>query len=1057
MQTTNKYVQRISFSRIFSPVEVPDLLEIQKRSYKTFLQIDQLPENRKNIGIQAAFKSIFPISDFKETAILDFVSYSLGDWVCKCGALQGIENSMPLCNRCGAVLSAESETGRDSVCAECHEKGTVVYKTCELCGDRVRLKMHNTPEECLDKGFDYSIPLKVKLRLALYGENKKGEKVIRDVKEQEIFFGEIPFMTDKGTFIINGTERVCVSQLQRSPGVYFMPGKSRGEYTAKIIPARGAWIELEEKLNLLQVRLDKKTKRINITTFLKAMGLADDAEIIKRFYTVVPAKVQNGIFYFQNCRFLKDNKLTAPVLDAKGNEVLPAGTKLMIKHIKDLEKLGVEYVPLDVELFEDLYAAADLDGILKLNEGIGTAQIKKLRKQDCEFKVFFPESEEEEFGSMLAYTLRKDKKRKDAESAEKAALHAEGETEDKVAKNQGDAFIEVFKKLRPGEPVTLEGSRKFFENMIFDPKRYDLSSVGRMKLNIKLGFKPEFNQDIFTLTLEDMVQIVRYFLKLKYDRTGSMRVDDIDHLANRRIRAVGELVENAFRIGLMRLEKIIRERITNSPDISVVLPRELLNTKPVFAALKEFFGTSQLSQFMDQTNALAETTHKRRISALGPGGLNRERAGFEVRDVHSSHYGRICPIETPEGPNIGLISSLTTYARVNDFGFIETPYRKVENGQVADYFRVQYAGDSKFAYRDIVPESEAKSEAARLQKAGKKMPMFSYHPFYLTAWEEEEYTIAQANTELDDKGRLVAKKVDARKAGGETLQVDPMEVNFMDISPKQIVSISAALIPFLENDDANRALMGSNMQRQAVPLINPEAAIVATGMEHRLIKDSGMVVVCRRSGVVMNADAERIIVKVDADNADENNFSEVQADLYELQKFRRSNQNTIINQRPLVKVGERVERGQILCDGPASDKGELAMGRNVLAAFVPWRGYNYEDAIILSERLVKTSAFNSIYIVEETIEARETKLGPEEITRDIPSVSETALKNLDESGIVRIGAKVKPGEILVGKVSPERARRSCPPRRSSCGPSSASRPRRSRTPPCTAPRAWRER
>ena len=1018
MQSTNKYIQRVSFSKISSPIEVPDLLEIQKKSYKTFLQIDQLPENRKNIGIQAAFKSIFPISDFKETAILDFVSYSLGEWMCKCGALQGIENSMPVCTNCGGILSAENETGRNSVCSECHEKGKVIYKTCELCGDRVRLKINNTPEECLDNGFDYSIPLKVKLRLALYGEDKKGDKAIRDVKEQEIFFGEIPFMTEKGTFIINGTERVVVSQLQRSPGVYFMPGKSRGEYTAKIIPARGAWIELEEKLNLLQVRLDKKTKRINITTFLKAMGLADDAEILKRFYTIIPAKVQNGIFYFQNSRFLKDNKLTAPVCDAKGNEVLPVGTKLMIKHIKDFEKLGIDYVPVDIELFEDIYSAMDLENVLKLNEGIGTAQIKKLRKLNCEFTVFFPESEEEEFGSMLAFTLRKDKKKKDVEITDKVAIKSESELEDKVSKNQGDAYIEVFKKLRPGEPVTLEGSRKFFENMIFDPRRYDLSSVGRMKLNIKLGFKKDFNQEVFTLTLEDMVQIVRYFLKLKYDRTGAMRVDDIDHLANRRIRAVGELVENGFRIGLMRLEKIIRERITNAPDITVMLPRELLNTKPVFAALKEFFGTSQLSQFMDQTNALAETTHKRRISALGPGGLNRDRAGFEVRDVHSSHYGRICPIETPEGPNIGLISSLTTYARVNDYWFIETPYRKVENGQVVNYFRVEYAGDSKFAFHDIVRENEAHAEIARLEKAGKKLPLIKYHPFYLSAWEEEEYTIAQANAELDEKSRLISKKIDARKAG-ETILVEPMEVNFMDISPKQIVSISAALIPFLENDDANRALMGSNMQRQAVPLINPEACIVGTGMEYRLIKDSGMVIVCRRSGVVMNADAERIIVRVDSDDADDLDFSEIRADLYELQKFRRSNQNTIINQKPLVRVGERVEKGQILCDGPASDKGELAMGRNILAAFVPWRGYNYEDAIILSERLVKNSAFNSIYIVEETIEARETKLGPEEITRDIPSVSEAAMKNLDESGIVRIGAKVKPGEILVGKVSPK--------------------------------------
>ena len=1018
MQSTNKYIQRVSFSKISSPIEVPDLLEIQKKSYKTFLQIDQLPENRKNIGIQAAFKSIFPISDFKETAILDFVSYSLGEWMCKCGALQGIENSMPLCTHCGAVLSADNETGKNSVCSECHEKGTVIYKTCNLCGDRVRLKINYTPEECLDKGFDYSIPLKVKLRLALYGEDKKGEKAIRDVKEQEIFFGEIPFMTEKGTFIINGTERVVVSQLQRSPGVYFMPGKSRGEYTAKIIPARGAWIELEEKLNLLQVRLDKKTKRINITTFLKAMGLADDAEILKRFYTIVPAKVQNGIFYFQNSRFLKDNKLTAPVCDAKGTEVLPTGTKLMIKHIKDFEKLGVEYVPVDIELFEDIYSAMDMENVLKLNESIGTAQIKKLRKLQCEFKVFFPENEEEEYGSMLAYTLRKDKKKKDVEISDKVAIKSESELEDKVSKNQGDAYIEVFKKLRPGEPVTLEGSRKFFENMIFDPRRYDLSSVGRMKLNIKLGFKKEFNQEVFTLTLDDMVQIVRYFLKLKYDRTGAMRVDDIDHLANRRIRAVGELVENGFRIGLMRLEKIIRERITNAPDITVMLPRELLNTKPVFAALKEFFGTSQLSQFMDQTNALAETTHKRRISALGPGGLNRDRAGFEVRDVHSSHYGRICPIETPEGPNIGLISSLTTYARVNEYGFIETPYRKVENGQVVNYFRIDYAGDAKYAYHDIVREDEVQAEIARLEKAGKKLPLVKYHPFYLSAWEEEEFTIAQANAELDDKNRLLTKKIDARKAG-ETILVDPLEVNFMDISPKQIVSISAALIPFLENDDANRALMGSNMQRQAVPLINPEACIVGTGMEYRLIKDSGMVIVCRRSGVVMNADAERIIVRVDSDDADDLDFSEIRADLYELQKYRRSNQNTIINQRPLVQVGERVEKGQILCDGPASNKGELAMGRNILAAFVPWRGYNYEDAIILSERLVKNSAFNSIYIVEETIEARETKLGPEEITRDIPSVSEAAMKNLDESGIVRIGAKVKPGEILVGKVSPK--------------------------------------
>ncbi|MCU0287108.1 MAG: DNA-directed RNA polymerase subunit beta, partial [Acidobacteria bacterium] len=1013
MRKKKKYIDRISFSKIESPIEMPNLLEIQKKSYRTFLQIDELPEKRKNIGIQAAFKSIFPISDFKETAILAFDSYSLGDWTCKCGALQGIENSKPFCANCGSLLSSDVPTGSDSVCPECVSKGTVKNKTCELCGDKVRIKIKYTPEECLDKGFDYSIPLKVTLRLALYGEDKKGKKIIRDVKEQEIFFGEIPYITDRGTFIINGTERVVVSQLQRSPGVYFLPGKSRGEYTAKIIPARGAWIELEEKLNLLQVRLDKKTKRINVTTFLKAMGLCDDLEILKKFYTLVPARVKNGIFYFKNSRFLKDSRLTAPIFDSDGKEVLPMGTKLMIKHIRDLEKVGIDFLPVDIEMFEDLYSATDIDGVVGINEVIGTTQIKKLRKMDREFTVFFPESDEEEFGSMIAYTLRKDKKRQDAEMTEKVVVQSE-EPEDRISKDQGDAFIEIFKKLRPGEPVTLEGSKKFFENMMKDTRRYDLSSVGRLKLNIKLGLKKDFNEEIYVLTIDDIVEILKYYLRLKYDRTGKMRVDDIDHLANRRIRAVGELVENAFRIGLMRLEKIIRERITNATDISVMLPRELLNTKPVFAAIKEFFGTSQLSQFMDQTNALAETTHKRRISALGPGGLNRERAGFEVRDVHSSHYGRICPIETPEGPNIGLISSLTTYARVNDYGFIETPYRKVENGQVVNYCEICYPGNSKFTYKSLVREDELFAEIERLKSEGGELPFFEYHPFYLTAWEEEGFMIAQANAKLDKDGHFVSKRVNSRK-GSETLLAEPKDIDYIDISPRQIVSVSASLIPFLAHDDANRALMGSNMQRQSVPLVSPEAPIVGTGMESKLVEDSGIVVLAKRAGTVMYADAERVIIKADSED-NTGDFSEIGADLYELKKFRRSNQNTLINQRPLVKPGDRIEEGQVLCDGPASDRGELALGRNILAGFMPWRGYNYEDAIVLSERLVKNSAFNSIYIVEESIEARETKLGKEEITADIPGVSESVLRHLDESGIVRIGAKVRPGDILVGKV-----------------------------------------
>jgi DNA-directed RNA polymerase subunit beta len=1010
-----KYIERITFSKIYSPIEVPDLLEIQKRSYRTFLQIDELPEKRRNIGIQAAFKSIFPISDFKETAILDFDSYSLGDWYCKCEALEGIENAKPYCTHCGTLLSSDTKTGPDSVCPECVTKGTVENKTCSQCGDKVRLKIKYTPEECLDKGFDYSIPLKVTLRLALYAEDKKGQKVIRDVKEQEIFFGEIPFITDRGTFIINGTERVVVSQLQRSPGVYFLPGKARGEYTAKIIPARGAWIELEEKLNMLQVRLDKKTKRINVTTFLKAMGLCDDLEILKKFYTIISAKIENGMFYFQTSRFLKDNRLTAPVYDKDGKEILPAGTKLMIKHIKDLERMDIQYLPVDIELFEDLYSASEIAGILKINEMISATQIRKLKKLNTEFLVFFPESIEEEFGPMMGYTLRKDKKKQDVEIADKVVVQSD-EAEDRVSKDQGDAFIEIFKKLRPGEPVTLEGSRKFFENMMCDSRRYDLSSVGRLKLNIKLGLKKDFNEDVYTLTIDDVIEILKYYLRLKFDRTGKMQVDDIDHLANRRIRAVGELVENAFRIGLMRLEKIIRERITNATDISVMLPRELLNTKPVFAAIKEFFGTSQLSQFMDQTNALAETTHKRRISALGPGGLNRERAGFEVRDVHSSHYGRICPIETPEGPNIGLISSLTTYARVNDYGFIETPYRKVEKGKVFNYCVILYPGDSKFKYGQLVREDFLLAEIKRLKAENKDIPIYEFYPFYLTAWEEEGFVIAQANAKLDENNMLASKRVNSRK-GSETLLSDPGDVEYIDISPKQIVSVSASLIPFLSHDDANRALMGSNMQRQSVPLVSPEAPIVGTGMEHKLVRDSGIVVTARRPGIVVNADAERIIVKADTDN--KGDFSEIGADLYELKKFRRSNQNTLVNQRPLVKPGDHVGTGQVLCDGPASEKGELALGRNILAAFLPWRGYNYEDAIVISERLVKNSAFNSIYIVEETVEARETKLGKEEITADIPGVSENILRNLDENGIVRIGAKVKPGDILVGKVSPK--------------------------------------
>ncbi len=1016
MQKKNQHLDRISFSKIETPIEIPNLLEVQTKSYMDFLQLNELPENRSNSGIHAAFKSVFPITDFKENAILDYDSYSLGDWSCKCGKFEGIENSQPHCSACGSVLNADVKVGLDSVCPECVSKDTVKYKTCSLCGDRVRLRINFTPEECMDRGFDYSIPLNVKLRLALFDEDDDGNKVIKDVKEQEIYFGDLPFITERGTFIINGTERAVVSQLQRSPGVYFLPGKSRGEFTAKIIPARGAWIEFEEKLNLLQVRLDKKTKRINVTTFLKAMGLWDDLDILKTFYSVLKSKVENGIFYFENSRLLKDGIVTADVKDADGNVLVKTGSKFMIQHYSELKKAGVEYVPVDIETLEDIYAADDIINVIGSNEPIGTPQIKKLRKLDTEFMAFFPYSSMEKYGSMIAYTLRKDKKKKDIDIADNVVVKSEAEADDKVSKNQGDAYIEIFKKLRPGEPVTLEGSKKFFENMMKDVRRYDLSSVGRLKLNIKLDRKNDYNKEVTVLTIEDMVDIIKYYLELKYDRSGKKRVDDIDHLSNRRIRAVGELVENAYRIGLMRLEKIIRERITNADDLSVMLPRDLLNTKPVFAAVKEFFGTSQLSQFMDQTNAISETTHKRRISALGPGGLNRERAGFEVRDVHQSHYGRICPIETPEGPNIGLISSLTTFSRVNEFGFIESPYRKVEEGKVVNYFKILYPGGTGFELNQVVREKDIEEAVAKLKKDQDK-PMFEYYPFYLTAWEEDGYTMAQANAKYDDGGNFLTKKVNARNHG-ETIQVEPEELDYIDIATQQVVSVSAALIPFLEHDDANRALMGSNMQRQAVPLVKPEPPIVGTGIEHRLVKDSGIAIVCKRSGIVMNADAERIIIKTQS-SSDDADFSEISADLYELKKFRRSNQNTLINQRPLVKVGDHVNAGDIIADGPASDKGELALGRNILAGFMPWRGYNFEDAIVLSQRLVKDSVYNSIYIVEESVEARDTKLGKEEITRDIPGVSENVLRNLDENGVVRIGAKVKPGDVLVGKVSPK--------------------------------------
>jgi len=1013
----NKYLERINFEKLHPPIDMPNLLEVQLDSYRKFLQLEKLPESRENIGIEAILNNVFPISDFKETAVLNYDSYQIGIWECKCGHLTGVEKSKPFCIKCGSILDEEVRVKNFSICSQCGAKNTIKFNICDRCGDRVKLKIERTPEECLDKGFDYTIPLRVKLRLAIYDVKDDKTKVIKDVKEQEIYFGEMPLITDWGSFIINGTERVVVSQLQRSPGVYFLPGKERGLYTVKVIPARGAWIEIEEKKNLLQIRLDKRTKRINITTFFKALGLYEDFDIIKSFYEVFKVKNEEGRFYIQTSEFLKGAVVTDDVYDNNGKKLLDSGTRLLLKNILQLKKLKVDYLPVDLNSLVDPYSAVTVKNVVDINEKLSPIKIKKLKMTETEFFLFFPENEYSEYGPLIANTLRKDKKKKDVEITEKVIIQSEEESDQRYLKNQGDAYIEIFKKLRPGEPVTLEGSKKFFSNMMKNEKRYDLSSVGRLKLNIKLGRKQDFQKNIHLLTLEDVVDIVKYYLRLKYDRTGKMKTDDIDHLANRRIRAVGELVEHAFRIGIARLERIIKERIINASDISTMLPRELINTKPVYAALKEFFGTSQLSQFMDQTNALSETTHKRRISSLGPGGVNRERAGFDVRDVHSTHYGRICPIETPEGPNIGLITSLTTYSRVNEYGFIETPFRKVKNGRIINCYKIKYSGDSGFKLNQVLEEKDLEAEIEKLRKQKKELPVFEYHPFYLTAWEEEGYVIAQANAPIDEKGKFVNKRIISRK-DNDTILARPGEIDYMDISPKQIVSVSASLIPFFEHDDANRALMGSNMQRQAVPLANPKTPIVGTGMEYQLVYDSGVVIKCKRAGTVKYVDASRIIIQVDHDK-DRDDFSEISADLYELKKYRRSNQNTMVNQRPLVKLGERVEAGQILCDGPATDQGELALGSNVLTAFLPWRGYNYEDAIVLSERLVKDSVFDSIYIVEESVEVRETKLGKEEVTRDIPGVSENALKNLDESGIVRIGAKVEPGDILIGKVTPK--------------------------------------
>ncbi|MBI4664778.1 MAG: DNA-directed RNA polymerase subunit beta [Nitrospinae bacterium] len=918
-------ISRRNFSRIPTIVEIPRLLEIQTRFYEKFLQKNVAPQRRASVGLQEVFTGVFPITDYNETATLEFKGYELGIWECKCGEYMDLGGPGVVCPTCKREVSYKE-----------------TYPT----------------EECLKRGLTYADPLKIKVQLILKSKDEEtGETQVREIKEQKIYLGEIPLMTDTGTFIINGTERVAVSQLHRSPGAFFTSEKGKGaqagltSYSARLIPYRGSWLDFEfDVKDILYARIDRRRK-FQATILLKALGY-DTQDILKFFYNSVQVhySAAKDEFTVDLSKDILPLGFKAP-LDIKdpktGEVVLKAGRKLNRKTLRHLETSGVKSLKLTEDevlgrfMAEDIVDEATGEIFIENNSEIKQDTLKTIRERRIDS---FP-------------VLVIDEQFRD--TAIRDTLHM-----DKVESTE-EALKEIYKRMRPGDPPTADTARALFENLFFNPKRYDLSEVGRLKLNTRLGLEFPLNKRL--LTKEDILHTLKVLFDL---RRGQGQVDDIDHLGNRRVRSVGESVENQFRIGLVRMEKTITERM-NMMDLAACMPHDLINSKPVTAAIKEFFGSSQLSQFMDQTNPLSSVTHKRRLSALGPGGLTRERAGFEVRDVHPSHYGRICPIETPEGPNIGLISSLSTYARVNDFGFIETPYRKVVDGKVT-------------------------AEVS-----------------YLSAMEEDKYTIAQANATLGKDGAFLDELISARR-GGDYVLVPPNAVDCMDVSPKQLVSVAASLIPFLENDDANRALMGSNMQRQAVPLLKTEAPYVGTGMELKVARDSGAVVSARNAGEVISVDSSRVVVRAETGDRHES-----KVDIYRLTKYSRSNQNTCINQVPIVSLGQKVKKGDVIADGQSTDRGELALGRNVLVAFMPWNGYNFEDAIIISEKIVKEDVYTSIHIEEFEVEARDTRQGKEEITRDIPNVSEDSLRNLDESGIIRIGAKVKTGDILVGKVTPK--------------------------------------
>ena len=993
----NVHRERVNFAKIKTVFPIPNLLDVQRESYKSFLQMDLLPDERADLGLQAVLASVFPISDFRKTASLEFVHYAIGDWECKCGGLKGLEHLRGKCQNCGNALFLNPYGIEDVSCQVCGARNSNEIVPCEDCGDPVQLKLKYNIEECKERGMTYSVPLKVTVRLVVWDKDPEtAVKAIRDIKEQEVYFGDIPLMTENGIFIINGTERVIVSQLHRSPGVFYESGQPRDYFLGKIIPYRGSWVEFEyDDRNLLYVRIDRKRKFL-ATTFLRALGLDSDEDILKTFYKVSTITVDRKKLYWQLDDSLVGKKIGKNINEpgSKARKVLvPAGREITNAAFTTLKKARVKRVEIGIEDVEGSLSSTDIvdpasgDILVEANQQVTGGIVNSLFEAKVKaLSIFFPDLDD--VGEALSNSLQRD-----------------------WVENTNDALIEIYRKQRPGDPPTIETAKALFHGMFFDSRKYDFSRVGRLKFNIKFDLDTSLNER--TLSPQDFFEVIGYLLKLRKN-IGS--VDDIDHLGNRRVRSVGELLENQFRIGLVRMERAIKEKMSVHQEMATAMPHDLINAKPVIASIREFFGSSQLSQFMDQTNPLSEITHKRRLSALGPGGLSRERAGFEVRDVHPTHYGRICPIETPEGPNIGLISSLSCYAHIDEFGFIETPFRKVTRGRIVDYVRIVNSGATKFKVGEVYKQSEVEAANKTVGRTAKGLAEYLPHAFYLTAWEGDKHVIAQANVEVDKNQKIVRDRVSARHQGNFSF-VSKEDVEYVDVSPKQLVSVAASLIPFLENDDANRALMGSNMQRQGVPLVQAEAPFVGTGMEHIAARDSGAVMLCRRGGTVDSVDAERIIVRVTGEDGQE--IRDAGVDIYKLTKFRRSNQNTCINQKPLVKVGERVSKGQVLCDGPCTEKGELALGRNILVAFMPWRGYNFEDAILVSERLVKEDLYTSIHIEELDVEARDTKLGPEEITCDIPNVSESVLMDLDESGIIRIGANVHPGNILVGKATPK--------------------------------------